>query len=161
MNRGTAPRASHARHCRCFQTLRRYICKSHHATSRCILPQSLRVRRHLRAFFSPVLLSTVSESAAIALFHSAISSGVRLSAKSISGMSNVLPSRLEADITQHHRYVQRSVKLSGSISVISRPVSCLKRSIAPIVGLQGYAVPFTLISMRLIMLLLQGFREFR
>ena len=51
MNRGTAPRASHARHCRCFQTLRRYICKSHHATSRCILPQSLRVRRHLRAFF--------------------------------------------------------------------------------------------------------------
>ena len=47
---------------------------------------------------------------------------------------------------QHHRYVHKSVKLLVSSSVISLPVCSLKRSIAPIVGLQGYASPLILIS---------------
>ena len=56
-----------------------------------------------------------------------------------------VPIAAQAETMQHHRYVQMSVN-PPSISVASLPVSCLKRSIAPIVCLQGYALPLIVIS---------------
>ena len=59
-------------------------------------------------------------------------------------MANSTPSAAQADTMQHQRYVHKSDS-PPSISVTSRPVSRLKRSMAPMVWRQGYSFPLIVI----------------
>lgn len=54
-------------------------------------------------FFSPEASASGAASSFMASLHCVMSSGVRLSAKSMRDMSNCRPSRFAADATQHHR----------------------------------------------------------